>query len=274
MRYPGYLLNPGDLFQVEPERVLFAMGAPKAILDDSAQRDSEDLEAEAAVSDAAEAELKDRAEAEAEDADLDRTPKEILKSLLAQSKHILNTSKHQSVGAKKKQALRAFNKGVRKLMSKSGREDVDTTSVTSQLAALEQQIRLTRAEKSNDGVPQRAQTPDSGAESTATAAQPIKDVEVEEDAFFSRADTNDLRRALEVAAYNPIDESKPYATPWSPRDYLPAFAFIPRYLEVNQNICAAVYLRHPVARPGLSEVPSPFPEAASANAFAWYLRRR
>ena len=30
MRYPGYLLNPGDLFQVDPERVMFATGAPKS----------------------------------------------------------------------------------------------------------------------------------------------------------------------------------------------------------------------------------------------------
>src|SRR5438046_3078149 len=29
MIYPGYMLNPGDMFQVEPERVLFATGAPK-----------------------------------------------------------------------------------------------------------------------------------------------------------------------------------------------------------------------------------------------------
>ena len=29
MKYPGYLLNPGDLFQVDPERVLYATGAPK-----------------------------------------------------------------------------------------------------------------------------------------------------------------------------------------------------------------------------------------------------
>lgn len=32
---------------------------------------------------------------------------------------------------------------------------------------------------------------------------------------------------------NPFDPSKPYATPWRPRDYLPPFAFIPRYLEVR-----------------------------------------
>ena len=29
MQYPGYLLNPGDMFQVDPDRVLFATGARK-----------------------------------------------------------------------------------------------------------------------------------------------------------------------------------------------------------------------------------------------------
>jgi hypothetical protein len=53
-----------------------------------------------------------------------------------------------------------------------------------------------------------------------------------------------------------------------------AFAFIPRYLEVNQNVCSAVYLRHPVARPGLAEVPSPLGAESADLAFNWYLRRR
>jgi hypothetical protein len=83
-----------------------------------------------------------------------------------------------------------------------------------------------------------------------------------------------LKRALVQMRDNPVDSSKPYATPWRPRDYMNAFAFIPRYLEVNQNICAAVYVRHPVARPGFSEVPTPFSEEVSTGAYHWYLRRR
>ncbi len=70
------------------------------------------------------------------------------------------------------------------------------------------------------------------------------------------------------------DPTKPYATPWRPRPYMSAFAFIPRYLEVNHKICSAVYLRHPVAKPGLTEVPTPFPAETQQLAFTWYLRRR
>lgn len=79
-------------------------------------------------------------------------------------------------------------------------------------------------------------------------------------------------RLTEWKQANPYDSSSPDA--WRPRDYMSAFAFIPRYLEVNQNICSAVYLRHPVARPGLGEVPTPFPQALNQLAFNWFLRRR
>jgi hypothetical protein len=61
---------------------------------------------------------------------------------------------------------------------------------------------------------------------------------------------------------------------WAPKNYMSPFAFIPRYLEVNPRICAAVYLRHPVARQGFGEVPTPFSYATSQLAFGWYLRRR
>jgi hypothetical protein len=77
-----------------------------------------------------------------------------------------------------------------------------------------------------------------------------------------------------TSAWNKRNAHAPYATPWRPRDYMSAFAFIPRYLEVNQNICAAVYLRHPVARQGLAEVPTPFHIETGQLAFNWYLRNR
>ncbi|RDA86802.1 hypothetical protein CP532_6394 [Ophiocordyceps camponoti-leonardi (nom. inval.)] len=64
-----------------------------------------------------------------------------------------------------------------------------------------------------------------------------------------------------------------YRMPWRPRPYMSAFCFIPRYLEVNPYICAAVYLRHPVARKGLAEVPTPFNYLTSQLAHNWYLER-
>ncbi|KAF3918604.1 hypothetical protein AA313_de0202836 [Arthrobotrys entomopaga] len=61
---------------------------------------------------------------------------------------------------------------------------------------------------------------------------------------------------------------------WQPRRFMNLFAFIPRYLEVNHNICHAVYLRHPVARSGSAEIPNPFNNETMQLAYNWYLRRR
>lgn len=168
-------------------------------------------------------------------------------------------------------------------MSKAGRDDIETKDIEAQFDEIQQQLRLARDSKesgvsalpSEQSAAQRTeagQTADAAAPSPATNSTTITDIK--EDTEFGKKDESILRRALQALTLNPVDESKPYATPWTPRDYLPAFAFIPRYLEVNQNICAAVYLRHPVAKPGFSEVPTPFSEQANANAFAWYLRRR
>ncbi|KAI9504234.1 hypothetical protein BX070DRAFT_190083 [Coemansia spiralis] len=57
---------------------------------------------------------------------------------------------------------------------------------------------------------------------------------------------------------------QPYQQPWM---------FIPDYLEVNYNTCSVVYLRDPVTRQGVTEVPSPYPPEFHALAFEFYLRR-
>ena len=160
-------------------------------------------------------------------------------------------------------------------MSKAGRSDIDTKDVEAQFDEIQQQLRLARDSKEAgvSALPsEQSSTQRTEAGQTSEAAPVVTDVK--EDSEFGKQDESILRRALQALTLNPVDESKPYATPWTPREYLSAFAFIPRYLEVNQNICAAVYLRHPVAKPGFSEVPSPYSEQSNANAFAWYLRRR
>ncbi|PHH78592.1 hypothetical protein CDD80_6634 [Ophiocordyceps camponoti-rufipedis] len=82
-----------------------------------------------------------------------------------------------------------------------------------------------------------------------------------------------ITKLLEQLEEKLVDGKEPYATPWRPRPFMPAFAFIPRYLEVNPYICAGVYLRHPVARKGLAEVPTPFSYLTSQLAHNWYLGR-
>lgn len=62
--------------------------------------------------------------------------------------------------------------------------------------------------------------------------------------------------------------------------YLPHFAspwlFIPAYIEINFATCSAIYVRHPTARPGYSEIPTPYDADGEVVRFAWewYVERR
>lgn len=69
------------------------------------------------------------------------------------------------------------------------------------------------------------------------------------------------------------DPLKAYFTPWTPRPFLGAFAVLPAHIEVSFATCHAVYLRDPVARPGHSEVISPFPVAVHERAYMYYARK-
>lgn len=68
------------------------------------------------------------------------------------------------------------------------------------------------------------------------------------------------------------DPSKSYFTPWKPRQFLPVFAVLPKHIEISFSTCHAVYLRDPVARPGESEVISPFDEDIHERSYMYYLK--
>ncbi|KAL4963326.1 mitochondrial 37S ribosomal protein uS4m [Aspergillus stella-maris] len=299
MRFPGYLLNPGDMFQVDPERVMFATGAPK----DKAERREARLERKKATeateaegegegegAEAKEGEGEAEAEATKEEDKIDT--KKTLKDLLSQAKSILSRSQ-DTLPAKRKQDLRGFQKAVRRVMSKAGsNQSLITDSLENQFVELMSRLKATKIEDpkiKNFKPKEKAETDDAAEGEKTEAAAGDKPTEALSEAFrqatenpeadvdtskLTEDEYDTLKRALTQMHDNPIDSSKPYATPWRPRDYMSAFAMIPRYLEVNQNICAAVYLRHPVARPGLGEVPSPFGESVATPAFTWYLKRR
>ncbi|KIX07478.1 uncharacterized protein Z518_02131 [Rhinocladiella mackenziei CBS 650.93] len=272
LRYPGYLLNPGDMFQVLPERVMYATGAPKI---PEAAKEAEESEGD-------EKTIEENIEEQPdEEVEMDRDPREVLKDLKAQAKSILASPK-KDLGAKRKQDLRAFSKAIKRLLSKSKSTTIMTESLEVQFAEIQRQLNLRRQTKETGiSSPPSAQDPtqapgeeSSEADSAAETGEAGADTSEQESLTLTNGEYNELFDALRSMQENPIDESKPYATPWMPRDYMSAFAFIPRYLEVNHNICTAVYLRHPVARPGLAEVPTPFSETTNSTAFAWYLRRR
>ncbi|KAL4990216.1 hypothetical protein BDW68DRAFT_43885 [Aspergillus falconensis] len=301
MRYPGYLLNPGDMFQVDPERVMYATGAPKDKFERREARVERKKAAETETKEEGEGEgeeAKESEEAEAKEAEEEKLDtRETLKRLLSQAKNIMGSNK-DVLPAKRKQELRGFQKAVRRVMSKSGAPaSTLTDNLETQFAELLKLLKATKiqpkeekeSKKENADSAAKAEPAETEATVNASTPEDTKPTEALTEAFRQatqnpdgEVDTSELteeeldvlKRALAQMRDNPIDHSKPYATPWRPRDYMGAFAFIPRYLEVNQNICAAVYLRHPVARPGHSEVPTPFGEAVSTAAFSWYLRRR
>ncbi|CUS08169.1 unnamed protein product [Tuber aestivum] len=195
MVHPGYMLNPGDMFSVDQDQVLFATGQPK--------RDLKNAEGVAAETDATEGEEKTEGEG-----------------------------------------------GKVKAEAKEGEAVGDTEAKS---------------------VEKETEEP-SPSPSPSESKQASTEGETEEE--IRRREAKEKLKALSQDPNNVLDLTKPYATPWRPRNYLAPFAFIPRYLEVNHNTCHAVYLRHPVAKPGLAEAPSPYPEEVLQMAFAWYLRRR
>lgn len=52
-------------------------------------------------------------------------------------------------------------------------------------------------------------------------------------------------------------------------DYATPSVFIPAYLEVSFPTCSTVYLRHPTARPGYSEIPTPYDADGEVVRLAW-----
>ncbi|KAI1734247.1 alpha-L RNA-binding motif-containing protein [Xylaria scruposa] len=270
MPFPAYRLNPGDMFQVDPDRVLYATGLPKSTPKDSKQPSSsagedegieeapeEDTETttEEPQAEAAEAEQDpDTTDApEPTPADMKPTRKQI-QDLTAQAKSLL---KEEPLSVAQKKGLRNFIKNAKPLLSRAGRASASPAEIADELSTLVAELDL--------GVSQ-----DDKGSAEAESSDPIDSL--------SEAELKKLEQRMEEymreEEENPHDPSKPYVTPWRPRNYMAPFAFIPQYLEVNQNICSAVYLRHPVARRGAAEVPTPYSSELNQLAFNWYLRRR
>lgn len=341
MVHPSYQLNPGDLFQVDPEKVLYGTGVQKAQQGDSRLRENLEArqkkaeqayqnavkktsgataegetegqkagsEAAAVDGEAAEGEAAEGEAAAAEDAG-SLTPEaqwqlnnRALKFLLKDVKKILKNNP-KDLTAKEKKQLRLFRADAKRFLSQPEKSEGNVVELIEELQLQMKSHELMREsfEKlsltENQAQEQPEAEAEAGAESANTAVkegeqqselsrerqvekgleglsdeQKTKAKKIMGDAQLSREEMRKLARLLQYDEENPIDDSKPYATPWRPRPYMSAFAFIPRYLEVNPNICAAVYLRHPVARKGMGEVPTPFSYLTSQLTHNWYLER-
>ncbi|KZZ99203.1 Ribosomal protein S4/S9 [Moelleriella libera RCEF 2490] len=349
MVHPSYQLNPGDMFQVEIDKVMYGTGQQKAA--GEYKRLSENLQAREARADAiykkavhksaatsggseeglpTEPLEADEAEPEVASPVQSSEPRQsekdaegqskgpgietlsaeeawklndyALKFLLKDVKKILaNDSKDLS--AKEKKQLRLFRTDAKRFLARPADSTLDVQELVREL-----QLKM----NSQEAMRETFQTldlklPPPGTDATEAAAtagldnsleggessqpqhnrqrqidkgldslseeQKEKAVRIMGDSQLSRDEMRQLAKLLQADEENPIDDTKPYATPWKPRPFMSAFAFIPRYLEVNPNICAAVYLRHPVARKGMAEVPTPFGYLTNQLTHNWYLER-
>jgi ribosomal protein S4 len=255
MPYPGYSLNPGDMFQVEPSSVMFATGALKTRTSFRRKLSKEEAAQRAEHREQNPVKPAYTKSNVAEPVRAEPTPTELKKQLQELIEQVDDVIA-EDVGAKDKQKFRTFRQSVKRALS------LWRTANPESIATLDTQFDFLK-----DAIAARS--------AKLTPSAPAEPLISDEDQAKLRKAFEQLRLETEhTSAWNKQNAQAPYATPWRPRDYMSAFAFIPRYLEVNQNICAAVYLRHPVARPGLSEVPTPFHIETGQLAFNWYLRRR
>ena len=316
MAHPSYQLNPGDMFQVDVEKVLYGTGRQKEAGGNKRLR--ENLEArkkkadafyasaakeaaagESTADGASDGALEGQetaaaaaAAAEAEAPSAEETWKRnntALKFLLKNVKKILKSSP-ADLTAKEKKQLRLFRADAKRFLSHPEDSELAARQLMEGLQAQMKSHELMRETFENlslsqgetpsepAGAPQepeqhnRQRETDKGLEGLSEE-QKERAVRIMGSSQLSREEMRNLGRLLQYDEENPIDDTKPYATPWRPRPFMSAFAFIPRYLEVNPNICAAVYLRHPVARKGMAEVPTPFGYLTSQLAHNWYLER-
>ncbi|RWA14780.1 hypothetical protein EKO27_g354 [Xylaria grammica] len=229
--YPAYRLNPGDMFQVDPERVLYATGLPKLPPSDSNQPSSH-----AGENEATEEAVEKEAEAISEE------ESEVLAAKAEQDPDTTDAPEAAPVNMK------------------PTRTQIQDLTAQAKAILSEEPLSLDLGVGRDD----------KASSEEAAPSDPIAGLTDSELKKLEERMEEHMREEKE----NPHDPSKPYVTPWRPRNYMAPFAFIPQYLEVNQNICSAVYLRHPVARKGNAEVPTPYPYETSQLAFNWYLRRR
>lgn len=198
-----------------------------------------------------------------------------LNDIARQAKALSQARGDMAVSARRKQAVRALIKDVKGHLARVKKTDPSTVDATiDDVTTLLSRFFLFTKKGAKEE--QKEPTKESFASPPSRTAQ---EPDADADAFrgLSMEQSiqiyDDVEAAIVEDRDNPEDRSKPYMTPWKPKPFMPAFAFVPRYLEVNQSICAAVYLRHPVARKGMGEVPTPFGRLVNELAFNWYLRR-
>jgi ribosomal protein S4 len=272
MIHPGYLLNPGDMFSVDVDTVLWATGRRKGQKTEETTAYTEAKEAAVELEASEENERNTVIETQEEEITEDEESDLVIEdeaddtadirerkaSIKAARRIIDDILKKVDPSPKQKQKLRDMRKQTRLLSKnvKSPESDKHITDFEHNLESL-----LTSIDRSISG-PELESSSSSSLNST------------EQFADNKNGSFGDDHISTLAKIYSEVLPDKSYEQPWVPRDWMAPFAYVPRYLEVNYTVCSAVYIRHPVARPGMSEIPSPFNMETGSLAHNWYLRRR
>ncbi|KAH9026821.1 hypothetical protein EDB85DRAFT_1978060 [Lactarius pseudohatsudake] len=82
--------------------------------------------------------------------------------------------------------------------------------------------------------------------------------------------TEDLKDEIPASTEQSAPATKDKTlTPFHLPAYASPFIFVPAYLEVSYPTCSVVYVRHPTARPGYSEIPTPYDADGEVVRLAW-----
>ncbi|KAI0354074.1 alpha-L RNA-binding motif-containing protein [Trametes cingulata] len=116
--------------------------------------------------------------------------------------------------------------------------------------------------ETDSDTPEDAAEEDSAAESTEDSKAASKESKSRKNSRYS-----DKPSAIPTGSDLTPFHLPPYASP---------FLFIPAYLEPSFSTCSVIYLRHPTARPGYSEIPTPWDADGEIVrlAWEWYSKRR
>ncbi|KAH3901369.1 related to 37S ribosomal protein NAM9, mitochondrial [Saccharomycodes ludwigii] len=334
IKHPGYILKPGDVFHVKPEKVLQALGAKKPSLENSLKIDKIQVEkwnhyvtklqenpreewekkmefysglenhdpkktiflelVEKYNQDLETRVIKERKTANEETilnkiltCYIKATPekKEILKSedfmpyfFDNKDLSIMAVKIYQQIlgSAKILDTLKKNEEesNVAKILFKS-EEEIDKKNIReiktlcqelkpTYFDALENYFKINKA-SSKTGLPY-----DPVWASSLNKLEPIVPADLVED---EKKAISLIQLPWQSGPYGRADPKKPYFTPWTPRPFLAPFAVLPHHIEISFKTCHAIYLRDPVARPGHSEVISPYALPVHERAYMYYNRK-
>lgn len=132
---------------------------------------------------------------------------------------------------------------------------------------VEEEVEEKMEEKVEETAQEAGEEAQEEAQEKSTSKGSLRSHEVEEE---------DLRKLPTSSPYRPKQSGASTKTPFHLPPYASPFLFIPAYLEPSFPICSVVYLRHPTARPGYSEIPTPWDADGEVVrlGWEWYSKRR